>query len=343
MALLLAACGGGGTTAARDAAADDVDAQPEPALDEDAASPDGGEPEPDAGTDADEPDAHAAGVISIQFKGRVGSHAYACDRTYPGQGSTRTDVTGRAFRFFVYDVRLIDAAGAETPFALESRLPTQSEELALLDFQDPEGTCGDGTPTNTRLTGTAAPGDYRGVVFRIGVPEGPNHGDPAQASQPLRGSGMSWGWLQGYRFFIGELASLNQPDGAVPAGDASVGDGGDIGDAGQGDAEPSSGGGAHDFEPGLGLLHIGSTGCLGSPARGIACNKSNRPEIRLSNFDHASNSIAVDLGAVFATTDLATGLQCHGRGDFCASMFSALGVDLESGAPALMQSVFRVE
>lgn len=327
-ALCLSACGEGDpaprAAGALDAEIDDADAGE--AIDAQ---------EPDA-SDEDMDSASAERLLTIRFKGKVGAQDYACGESYPAQGTTALAVRGRAFRFFVHDVRLIDAQGNEVPLALETRAPAQNQAVALLDFGNVDGRCPSlGDRTNDVITGYAAPGDYRGIALTVGVPEDLNHGDPAAAPAPLRGSGMAWNWVQGYRFFVGELEAVDQPDvGQVDGQDTAMHDA-SIADAGT-DGESGT-------EPGLGVLHLGSTGCVGSPARGISCAKQNRAQIRLSSFDPDTDSIAADLGALFTDIDLTRGAQCHSRGDDCGSMFSALGVDLESGEALETQMFLRVE
>lgn len=273
-------------------------------------------------------------LVTLRFKGMVGDHDYACGESYPAQGASKLTVRGRAFRFFVHDLRLIDAAGVEVPLVLEERAPAQTGALALLDFDNADGRCAGLGDTNNLVTGHAAPGEYRGIAFSVGVPEELNHGDPGLASAPLRGSGMAWNWVQGYRFLVAELEAAEPRDG----GTASASDG--VGDAASSDADAGQ---QEQSAPGLGVLHIGSTGCTGSPAKGISCAKPNRAHVRLSSFDPETNSIVADLGALFADVDLAQGAQCHARGEVCSAMFTALGVDLESGGALESQSFFRVE
>jgi uncharacterized repeat protein (TIGR04052 family) len=299
------------------------------------------EPSPDAGDDeldAAEADAGPAQTfVTIRFKGKVGEEDYACGESYPAQGATELTARGRDFRFFVHDVRLIDAAGEEVTLALEARGPAQSEALAMIDFNNARGECASfGDATNTIVTGHVPPGQYRGIALAIGVPEDLNHGDPARAAAPLRGSGMAWNWVQGYRFLVAELEAVELAD----AGTSEAGQ-----DAGSGDAATSDAGSdaQEGMEPGLGVVHLGSTGCVGSPARGISCAKQNRAQVRLPDFDPETDSIVADLGALFTAVDLAQGAQCHARGDECEPMFTALGVNLESGGVLESQTFLRVE
>lgn len=322
---------------------DDVDAAPGDAgaadAGLDAAAHDGSEPPADAGLQS----------VTIRFKAKVGDEDLVCGQTYDGLGTTNASAKPRDFRFFVQELRLIDSEGKEVPVTFDQRLPHQTRDIALIDFTDGADTCTSGAPTtNMVITGTVPPGTYQGVVFVNGVSESLNHGNPAVAPEPLQAPGAHWTWNSGYRFMMAELLPVNAHDGTTDAGidaghhadatlDAGVGH--DAGDAGQDDAGSAPHGGSN----GVVFVHSGSTACSGTPAMGISCSKENRAEIRLSNFDPASQSIVADLGAVFAGIDLSAGGQCHGSGAFCAPFYSALGIDFDTGAPASTQTVYRVE
>lgn len=323
----------------------------------------------DAGIDAGGPTSVDAAVdagaprqsVTLRFKGKVGSQDLACGQSYMGQGTKASTITPRDFRFFVHNVRLISATGAEVPVQLDDRLPYQSKELALIDFANGTGSCDPSDKgTNTTVTGTVPVGSYTGVAFVEGVPETLNHADPSLHPGPLQAPGASWGWTLGFRFVMAEVvASATSSDaGATDAGghtgapiapppDGGAVHGGADAGAGHGDADAGSGhsgGGAS----GLGFVHLGSTGCAGTQATGdagpgVSCDKPNRPEVRLSQFNPVSSSIVADLGAVFSKADLTQSVQCHGSGPACAPMFEALGVNIDTGAALPTQQVFRVE
>ena len=101
---------------------------------------------------------------------------------------------------------------------------------------------------------------------------------------------------------------------------------------------------SNNLVPGAGLLHLGSTACSGNPgADDVSCSLQNRNEVRLMDFDAATNSIVVDFGAIFAQTDLSSQALCHSAGLSCGSMFQSLGVDFSTGDAMTTQSVYRVE
>jgi uncharacterized repeat protein (TIGR04052 family) len=260
--------------------------------------------------------------VTIRFRATVGSSAFACGQTYTGQGSTAVAVSPRDFRFYVQDVRLIDSADQEVPLMLEDRWPWQTADVALLDFEDGSGDCQDGNAAmNTIVTGTVPEGrTYKGIVFSNGVPEKLNHADPLTLPAPLQVGVMTWGWLYGFKFVKAELGAT-----AVPAGDAGIG---------------------------IGLIHIGSTGCDNAVDGGMpdfnarpttSCSNQNRNQIRLTGFDPTTRAIVADIGALFAQTDLSKESQCHSEGDACPPIFGALGVDFTTGAKLGTQTVYRPE
>lgn len=256
-------------------------------------------------------DASAAKLVTIRFKAKVGGADFACGQSYPGQGSTATTVKAKDFRFYVMDLRLVNSDGEEVPVVLDERLPWQTPEVALMDFENGEcETDFQDADLNDEITGKVPEGDYEGVAFVNGVPEELNHADPATLAAPLQKGNLTWGWLPGFRFLKAELVQ---------------------------DAMPPA-------VPGNGWAHSGSTACTGNPKMGtVSCAKKNRNKVKLENFDPDTNVIVADVGAIFKGTDMTQDKQCHGSGAACDSMFEQLGIDYETGNPMATQSVYRVE
>jgi uncharacterized repeat protein (TIGR04052 family) len=295
-----------------------------------------------AADDASTPNGSDASVqsVTIRFKGKVGAEELACNRSYGNLGTTRVSGTPQDFRFFVQEVRLINGKGQEVPVTFAERSPHQSRDVALIDFTDGSGSCKSGAATtNLVITGTIPADTYNGIVFVNGVSLALNNANPATAPAPLKAPGAYWGWRDGYRFVMAELLTVASPgDGGAPAPIPPLAP-----DAGGSD------GGAPPDPPATvaSFVHSGSTGCTGTPGAGISCNdanfRANRNEIRLPNFNPDTQAVVADLAAVFAQVDLVEGSQCHGSGSDCAPMFSALGINPQTGAPAATQSVFRAE
>jgi uncharacterized repeat protein (TIGR04052 family) len=301
-------------------------------------------PKPDAGIDAAADAGPGSRRIELEFSAKFqGQGGLECGKTYDDQGSAGSQVTPKDFRFYVQSVTLRATTGEEVPLVFdELEGGFQTSELALIDFTNTAGECEGGPDgTNTRIQGVVPANlTYNGVHVVIGVPEGLNHGDPVVAPAPLQAPGASWDWVAGYRFLIGEVLTTSAPDagthhaGGMDAGhvpeDGGYASAGDAGHAGHGSAQP-----------GLGFVHLGSTGCTKAGEQ-YACTKANRAEFTLTGFDPERDVIAADLGAVFATANLNSAVQCHGSGPSCAPMFEQLGVDIATGASNGMQRVFSV-
>jgi uncharacterized repeat protein (TIGR04052 family) len=262
--------------------------------------------------------------VTIQFAAKMGDADFACGTTYPNFGLSASEVSPRKLRFYVDELRLINDHGDEVPVVMDTRSPWQTPDVALIDFADDAGDCGEQTPeTNTIITGTVPADTYNGIVFSNGIPEALNHGDPATAPAPLQ-AGMSWGWLYGNIFFQAELQNVTIPDGGVP-------DGGTAGQV---------------------FLHLGSTGCenltgdagpdFNAPPT-VSCTNQNRNRIELTGFNPTTNSVVVDLEPLFGDSDMTLDSQCHSSLPLCEPWFAAAGVDFATGAALTTQTIYSVE
>jgi uncharacterized repeat protein (TIGR04052 family) len=250
--------------------------------------------------------------VTIQFAARVGDAPLDCNTRHPEIGREPGDFGLRDFRFYVHDVRLVRSDTTEVLLELEQDGRWQHQRIALLDFEDGTGTCVKGTPDRRDVVvGTAPPGDYVGLRFRLGVPFELNHTDVLGAPPPLDVSTLFWGWGDG-RMFI--LASTTMP------------------------VEPS---GEDVF-----AFAITSMGCEGDPRYGevVSCSQPNRPDVDLPGFDPTSQLVVADLGALFAGNDLTVDSSCMATADqpSCEPLFASLGVDYRTGqlTPAT-QTLFR--
>ena len=253
-------------------------------------------------------------AVTIRFRASVGDRDFSCLERYQDLGSSKTSALPADFRFYVQDLKLIDTAGKEVPVALDTREPWQTQDVALLDFEDMKGRC-HGTPeTNTTITGKVAVGNYAGVVFRNGVPEALNHLEQSTQPAPLDVTDLYWAWLTGYRFVVAELVQDEAAVGASPDDDAGL------------------------VQPGIGLMHIGSTACR----KDMGCIKKNRNQVRLLNFHPDRDVIVADIAAIFSASDLGQDMQCHSGDELCAPMFERMGVDFATGESLGEQQVYRV-
>ncbi len=318
---------------------DDVDLDPTPGPGSDASTG-----TPDA---TSKPDAAGGDVVELRFDAKVGELPFSCDRSFE-LGTPATDAVIRDLRAYVHQVELIDAAGARVPFELVADGLWQTERVALLDFENGAGNCRNGTPeTNLVLRGRVAPGDYRGVAFRIGVPQDLNHLDPSLASSPLTLTTMHWTWNAGYIFARVDAERVVDAD-AGAHGDGGMGmDGGmDMGDGGM---DMGDGGMSHG-PAGVFLMHLGSAGCTGEATAGqpVTCSHVNIGAVELSGFDPRTSPITVDVAALFAASDLGAEDQGGSPGCMstptdpeCGPLFPRIGVDADGALSPSTQTMFR--
>jgi uncharacterized repeat protein (TIGR04052 family) len=252
-------------------------------------------------------------AVTLQFRAVVGDRPFACGQLYSGIGTSAADFIPADLRFYVHGVRLIDAAGREVPFRFQQDGVWQQGEVALLDFEDKTPPCRQGTAqTNTVLHGSIPAGSYTGLRFSVGVPFDLNHANAATADPPLNLTAMFWSWQAGYKFF-----RLDEATDAV-------------------------------------RVHIGSTGCEyggGTPNEITRCERLNRGEVILRDFDPLADTIVVDIGEILADSDLtanqpdtAPGCESNPEDRDCEPIFRHLGIEFANGLPdPAHQSVFRTE
>lgn len=189
-------------------------------------------------------------------------------------------------RLFVHDVVLLTDAGKDIPLKIDAAAPWQNDTVALVDLEDGQGSCETGsTATHTALTGHAAKGAYRGLRFTVGVPFALNHADPALAAAPLDQTTMHWHWQAGYKFL---RAGVKRDDQQT-------------------------------------FLHLGATGCEGRIGKVTSCARPNRVTVTLAAFNPATDTVGIDLGALFKE---AQGSACQSEPDnaACAALFAPLGL-----------------
>jgi uncharacterized repeat protein (TIGR04052 family) len=253
--------------------------------------------------------ATADAAVHLTFAAVVGSTPADCSRSYPGIGTTKSAITVTDLRFYVSNIRVVDAGGTEVPVALTQDGLWQNGSVALLDFEDGSGHCVNGTAeTHRAVDGTVAAGTYRALRFDVGLPFDVNHRDPTSQPSPLNLSQLFWNWNGGYKFVRIEIGSTGVPQGWV--------------------------------------VHLGSTGCVPRPSPNAvptSCSHENRPTVSvpIADVTHLP-AIELDLAALFADSNVDTGEGCmSGPDPACEPVFHAFGLPAgnESSAPA--QRVFR--
>ncbi len=259
------------------------------------------------------------GPVEIPFAARIGDQEAGCGPQYQ-LGAGNTTVVIRDLRFFVSNVRLLDADGNEVPVTLDDN-DWQHESVALLDFENRSGLCVGSTTeeTNTKVVGKVPEGTYKGLIFDVGVPFELNHIDAANAPPPMNNSAMFWVWANGYKFMKIELTNSNEP--------------------------PNNG---WNFR-------LGSQGCDAQAADQppTECTRPNRPVIALPDYEPGM-TVVLDLAQLFADVDVSkdtpdTAPGCLSFGPDvaeCRGPFSRLGLDWDTGrcfADCSEQTAFRVE
>lgn len=258
-------------------------------------------------------------AVDLQFAAQINGQAFECGKSYSNIGTTKSTITPSDFRVYVSQLELLNADGRAVPVTLAQDKTWQLENIALLDFENGQGPCRNGTPaTNMSIKGTVPAGTYTGIKFTVGVPFSRNHGDPTVSPAPLSSTAMFWNWQGGYKFIKFDMATSGQA--ALSAPPAAHG-----------------GGNASGFS-----VHLGSTVCAsGSKTQApTGCQNANRMEISLADFNPAKNVVVLDMGRVLSNSNVdmntpgtAPGCMSFPKDADCPAVMGALGLAYE-GAPA---------
>lgn len=267
-------------------------------------------------------------AVTIDFQAMVGSQVFDCANTTGYQIGTGTQYpfVPNDLRFYVSNVRLVDAAGNEAKVTLDES-NWQAYDVALLDFENGAGKCNVGTvETNTAIHGTVAPGTYVGLRFDVGVPAASNHMNPqaVDTKPPLNNTAMAWSWTTGYKFI--KIQGLTRP---APTA-----------------TNPSA---VFTFN-----FHLGSVGCsvpAGGTAATATCSKPNVPAVDFPAFNPVTQAVVFDLQTLFAGSNFdvadAGGAAGCMSGEIpspdmeCAPIYVPMGLAFTS-TPAVPQTAFRV-
>ncbi len=245
-------------------------------------------------------DAARTQLITLQVEPQLAGQPVMCGASYPLQGADGVTVRFADLRLFVSAIELVDVEGRAVPLRLEQDGRWQYRDTVLLDFEDGQVSCANGSSEQHRvITGRIQPGRYRGLRFMLGVPARFNHQDATLAPSPLNQTALFWSWQGGYRFMKLELDVLQN---------------------GQVSGFP---------------IHLGSTGCQSSSNHQPAtrCRQPNRVQVDLPDFDLATDRVRIDLSTLIAHTRLAsptpnTAPGCMSAPDDpdCDGVLSALGL-----------------
>jgi uncharacterized repeat protein (TIGR04052 family) len=237
--------------------------------------------------------------VEISFVATWNGDPIACDSATPAL----TDL-----RFYISDPQLRDSEGRWHDVRFATEMSWQNDAVALIDLENGEGACVNGTPdVLSDMVGVARAGEYRGLRFTVGVPFSLNHANPMTAGPPLDDPAMHWHWRSGYKFLRAGIRTAN--DGF--------------------------------------WIHVGSTGCEGTVGHVTGCRSPNRIQIELPEFAPGGSAVAIDLAALVAGIDLddeVPGDCSSGPAESsCTAPFGALGINHSTGKQEGTQSVFSVQ
>lgn len=236
--------------------------------------------------------------VKIPFVATWGGEALDCNDT---------EIALSDLRLYVSEIELRDSRGNAQKLVLHDDIPWQQRDLALIDLEDNQGACRNGSSdVYAYLVGSVPPGEYEGLRFTVGVPFEQNHSDPLKAEAPLDNPAMHWHWRAGYKF--------------LRAGVRTATDG---------------------F-----WIHLGSAGCEGTVREISGCRFPNRVNVALDEFIPRHHAVSIDLKALFAGMDLSDGVSTDCSSGppekACVAPFKMLGIDFESGKHIAQQQVFTV-
>jgi len=250
---------------------------------------------------------------TVAFSLRYDGAEVGCADSMQGVGTSDSDIELRDARFFIHDIKVVTEDGASHELKLDST-EWQRDGVALIDFADDTGLCETGSPeTNRTITGTHdAEGDVVEIEFTLGLPKELNHLDAARSPAPLNASGMAWSWTGGYKYARIDARSEANENW---------------------------------------YIHLGATGCEGSPAEGIECLFENRARIQVDGLSETP-TIVLDLEKLYEgsdldapidyQTDFVNGCMAFSGDPECAPIFEALGMTFED-ENTTAQSAFHGE
>ena len=268
----------------------------------------------------------ASGQVRLRFAAYAGPNPLSCGGVVPGLGVTGKSAQLQDLRFYISNVQLIRSDGSTVALSLASTDNNNyagADSVSLITLsQKGVGACTAGAALNTAVLGHVPPGHYTGVTMTLGVPFALNHLNATDPATPavLRSDvnpGMAWNWRGGRKFTKIELQ-------ATEAGNPVT------------------------------LLHLGSTGCVGDPANGVAissCSAPNRVALTFTSFNPATQALAVDVASLVAGVDLSKSNSCMSSPTDagCASAFASLSLNFRSDGsgtglpvPGQTQQAFRV-
>jgi uncharacterized repeat protein (TIGR04052 family) len=264
--------------------------------------------------------------VEIQFAAAINGQSFACGQSYANVGTTKSTITPSDFRMYVSQVKLVRKDGTAVPVSLTQDGVWQYQNVALIDFENGEGPCRNGTtPTNTSVRGSVPTGEYTGVELTVGVPFALNHQDPTVATSPLNSTAMFWNWQGGYKFIKFDTASSGLSE--------------------QRPAAPNAMGPVTRYS-----MHLGSTMCASASRTQApsACQNPNTLTVRFERFDVKRGQIVVDMGSVLAQANVdvnapgtSPGCMSFPKDSDCSPVMQALGLSYDGVAATGPQRLIK--
>lgn len=272
----------------------------------------------------------ATRAFGIQFAATENGQAVSCTRSMSTLGSAPVAAQLSDLRFYVSDVRLVDAQGKEVPLTLTVNDATrafQSSEVALISLvNNPTGNQGACVQTALydTLQGTAPEGTYTGVKMTLGMSEAANHVDPTAAAtpEPLKNTAMNWSWTSGRKFVKIEVNPNNGVVRPAPAAPATTWN-----------------------------FHLGSTGCT-VPAGGTqdqaTCTSRNTATVSVSGFNPSTDRLSLNLNSLFQSTNVsldqggAVGCMSGSTDADCPTIFGVMGLTINGNNPVTRTGDARI-
>ncbi|MBK6715326.1 MAG: metallo-mystery pair system four-Cys motif protein [Burkholderiales bacterium] len=292
------------------------------------------------GGDNEDTPAATSQSVAVEFVATVGDTPVTCASVLSGLGSGSVNAVIQDLRFYVSNLALINDKGATVKVTLDSnafQLTSGDNTLALVDLEDDTGACAGDSALNVKITGTVPIGTYTGAKFTLGVPAALNHLDVSATTTqaPLNNNDMYWSWTTGYKHVKIEI----NPDNAAAPGtftSAIVKSG------------AATGANNTSF-----FFHLGDTSCTvpaGGSAASATCASVNTRDIHFHDFDATKKRIAVDLKALFASSNLLserggaggcmsgpTDLECQDMWPVLGSTFSVDGAGAVTATSVTVQ------
>jgi uncharacterized repeat protein (TIGR04052 family) len=264
--------------------------------------------------------------VDIQFAAAINGQSFACGQSYANVGTTKSTITPSDFRMYVSQVKLVRKDGTAVPVSLAQDGVWQYQNVALIDFENGEGPCRNGTtPTNTSVRGSVPTGEYTGVELTVGVPFALNHQDPTVAPSPLNSTAMFWNWQGGYKFIKFDTASNGLSE--------------------QKPAAPNVMGPVTRYS-----MHLGSTMCASASRTQApsACQNPKTLTVRLDKFDVQRGQVVVDMGSVLAQANVdvnaagtSPGCMSFPKDGDCPPVMQALGLAYDGVAATGSQRLIK--